>query len=178
MEPTNKEIIYCQKVLHLLEDLQKVQQSIESFAEYSDKQKIHTHQTLSLILKLIIFLIILGVGILLKLSLVLLLVISVVYLFIFCLLFRYDSKKFKEKLALGGGTFLKMKSLNADLNKLKAEEIKIQTELNHFNRIPSQFKTIEVVSHMIRYMKRGEAQNIEEALYFWKMDETKHSAGK
>lgn len=83
METTNKEIVYCQKVLHLLEDLQKVQQSIESFAEHSDKQKVHTHQTLSLILKLAVLLIILGVGIFLKLSLVLLLVISVVYLFIF-----------------------------------------------------------------------------------------------
>ena len=119
METTNKEIVYCQKVLHLLEDLQKVQQSIESFAEHSDKQKIHTHQSLSLILKLAVLLIILGVGIFLKLSLVLLLVISVVYLFIFCLLFRYGSKKFKEKLALEGESSLKMKSLNADLNKLK-----------------------------------------------------------
>jgi len=68
VETTNKEIVYCQKVLHLLEDLQKVQQSIESFAEHSDKQKIHTHQTLSLILKLALLLIILGVGIFLKLS--------------------------------------------------------------------------------------------------------------
>ena len=48
--------------------------------------------------------------------------ISVVYLFIFCLLFRYDSKKFKEKLALEGESSLKMKSLNADLNKLKEDE--------------------------------------------------------
>ncbi len=39
VETTNKEIVYCQKVLHLLENLQKVQQSIESFAEHSDKQK-------------------------------------------------------------------------------------------------------------------------------------------
>ena len=142
METTNKEIVYCQKVLHLLEDLQKVQQSIESFAEHSDKQKIHTHQSLSLILKLAVLLIILGLGIFLKLSLVLLLVISVVYLFIFCLLFRYDSKRFKEKLALEGESSLKMKSLNADLNKLKEDEEKIQTELNHFRRIPTQFKTL------------------------------------
>ena len=178
METTDKEIVYCQKVLHLLEDLQKVQQSIESFAEHSDKQKVHTHQTLSLILKLSVLLIILGVGIFLKLSLVLLLVISVVYLFIFCLLFRYDSKKFKEKLALEGKSSLKMKSLNADLNKLKEDEEKIQTELNHFRRIPTQFKTIEAVSHMIRYMKRGEAQTVEEALYFWEMDEENRSTGK
>ncbi|MFK5275800.1 hypothetical protein ACI3RH_02210, partial [Lactococcus lactis] len=69
-------------------------------------------------------LIILGVGIFLKLSLVLLLVISVVYLFIFCLLFRYGSKKFKEKLALEGESSLKMKSLNADLNKRTNDNFK------------------------------------------------------
>ena len=93
-------------------------------------------------------------------------------------MFRYDSKRFKEKLALEGKSSLKMKSLNADLNKLKEDEEKIQTELNHFRRIPTQFKTIEAVSHMIRYMKRGEAQTVEEALYFWEMDEKNHSVGK
>ena len=31
---------------------------------------------------------------------------------------------------------------------------------------------------MIRYMKRGEAQTVEEALYFWEMDEENHSVGK
>ena len=87
-------------------------------------------------------------------------------------------KKFKEKLALEGKSSLKTKSLNADLNKLKEDEEKIQTELNHFRRIPTQFKTIEAVSHMIRYMKRGEAQTVEEALYFWKMDEENRSTGK
>ena len=178
MEPTSKEIIYCQKVLHLLDDLQKVQQSIEFFFEHSDKQRIRTHQGQSLILKSVFFLIIVGVGIFFKLSIFLLIIISLVYLLILGLLLRYDSKKSKEKLALDNNGTEKLKALSSDLNKLKAEEIKIQTELNHFNRIPSQFKTIEVVSHMIRYMKRGEAQNIEEALYFWKMDETKHSAGK
>nr|WP_243459937.1 hypothetical protein [Lactococcus cremoris] len=53
------------------------------------------------------------------------------------------------------------------MKKLKEEE-KIQKALNHFERIPAEFKTIETVSHMIRYMKRGEAQTLEEALYFGK----------
>ncbi|XOW22335.1 hypothetical protein QK911_07515 [Lactococcus lactis] len=130
-----------------------------------------------MILKLAVLLIILGVGIFLNLSLVLLLVISVVYLFIFCLLFRYDSKKFKEKLALEGESSLKMKSLNADLNKLKEDEEKIQTELNHFRRIPTQFKNRSCQSYDSLY-ETWRSTDSREALYFWEMDEENRSTGK
>ncbi len=99
------------------------------------------------------------------------------YLLAFCLLFRYDSRKFEKKLSLEQESVRKKESLASQLKKLKEEE-KIQKALNHFERIPAEFKTIETVSHMIRYMKRGEAQTLEEALYFWEMDENNYSTNK
>lgn len=74
---------------------------------------------------------------------------------VFCLLFRYDSRKFEKKLSLEQESVRRKESLASELKKLKEEEEKIQKELNHFERIPAEFKTIETVSHMIRYMKRG-----------------------
>ncbi|WP_461216300.1 hypothetical protein [Lactococcus cremoris] len=177
MEKTNRDLIYCQKVLQLLEDLAKVEQNIEFFSEHSNKQSIR-RQGKSLFIKLVLFIAIIAVGVYFKLSFFLLLVISLLYLVVFCLLFRYDSRKFEKKLSLEQESVRRKESLASELKKLKEEEEKIQKELNHFERIPAEFKTIETVSHMIRYMKRGEAQTLEEALYFWEMDENNHSTNK
>lgn len=177
MEKTNRDLIYCQKVLQLLEDLAKVEQNIEFFSEHSNKQSIRRRQGKSLFIKLVLFIAIIAVGVYFKLSFFLLLVISLLYLVVFCLLFRYDSRKFEKKLSLEQESVRKKESLASQLKKLKEEE-KIQKALNHFERIPAEFKTIETVSHMIRYMKRGEAQTLEEALYFWEMDENNHSTNK
>ena len=178
MEKTNRDLIYCQKVLQLLEDLAKVEQNIEFFSEHSNKQSIRRRQGKSLFIKLVLFIAIIAVGVYFKLSFFLLLVISLLYLVAFCLLFRYDSRKFEKKLSLEQESVKRKESLASELKKLKEEEVKIQKELNHFERIPAEFKTIETVSHMIRYMKRGEAQTLEEALYFWEMDEENRSTGK
>ena len=177
MEKTNRDLIYCQKVLQLLEDLAKVEQNIEFFSEHSNKQSIRRRQGKSLFIKLVLFIAIIAVGVYFKLSFFLLLVISLLYLVVFCLLFRYDSRKFEKRLSLEQESVRKKESLASQLKKLKEEE-KIQKALNHFERIPAEFKTIETVSHMIRYMKRGEAQTLEEALYFWEMDENNHSTNK
>jgi len=177
VEKTNRDLIYCQKVLQLLEDLAKVEQNIEFFSEHSNKQSIRRRQGKSLFIKLVLFIAIIAVGVYFKLSFFLLLVISLLYLVVFCLLFRYDSRKFEKKLSLEQESVRKKESLASQLKKLKEEE-KIQKALNHFERIPAEFKTIETVSHMIRYMKRGEAQTLEEALYFWEMDENNHSTNK
>ena len=48
MEKTNRDLIYCQKVLQLLEDLAKVEQNIEFFSEHSNKQSIRRRQGKSL----------------------------------------------------------------------------------------------------------------------------------
>ena len=178
MEKTNRDLIYCQKVLQLLEDLAKVEQNIEFFSEHSNKQSSRRRQGKSLFIKLVLFIAIIAVGVYFKLSFFLLLVISLLYLVVFCLLFRYDSRKFEKKLSLEQESVRRKESLASELKKLKEEEEKIQKELNHFERIPAEFKTIETVSHMIRYMKRGEAQTLEEALYFWEMDENNHSTNK
>lgn len=178
MEKTNRDLIYCQKVLQLLEDLAKVEQNIEFFSEHSNKQSIRRRQGKSLFIKLVLFIAIIAVGVYFKLSFFLLLVISLLYLVVFCLLFRYDSRKFEKKLSLEQESVRRKESLASELKKLKEEEEKIQKELNHFERIPAEFKTIETVSHMIRYMKRGEAQTLEEALYFWEMYEENRSTGK
>ncbi|MEG1487168.1 hypothetical protein [Lactococcus sp.] len=178
MEKTDKDLIYCQKVLQLLEDLAKVEQNIELFSEHSSKQRIRLHQGQILVLKLVFFIIIIVVGVFLELSLLLLMFISLIYFIVFCLLFRYDSIKFKEKIIVNQEELKYKKSFNSKFEKLLGEKEKIQKELNHFERIPAEFKTIETVSHMIRYMKRGEAQTLEEALYFWKMDENNHLTNK
>ena len=155
----------------------KVEQNIEFFSEHSNKQSIRRRQGKSLFIKLVLFIAIIAVGVYFKLSFFLLLVISLLYLLAFCLLFRYDSRKFEKKLSLEQESVRKKESLASQLKKLKEEE-KIQKALNHFERIPAEFKTIETVSHRIRYMKRGEAQTLEEALYFWEMDENNHSTNK
>lgn len=167
MEKTNRDLIYCQKVLQLLEDLAKVEQNIEFFSEHSNKQSIRRRQGKSLFIKLVLFIAIIAVGVYFKLSFFLLLVISLLYLVVFCLLFRYDSRKFEKKLSLEQESVRRKESLASELKKLKEEEEKIQKELNHFERIPAEFKTIETVSHMIRYMKRGEAQTLEQHLYLF-----------
>lgn len=100
MEKTNRDLIYCQKVLQLLEDLAKVERNIEFFSEHSNKQRIRRRQGKSLFIKLVLFIAIIAVGVYFKLSFFLLLVISLLYLLAFCLLFRYDSRKFEKKLSL------------------------------------------------------------------------------
>ncbi|TKV28758.1 hypothetical protein FDX20_27890, partial [Citrobacter sp. TBCS-11] len=55
MEKTNRDLIYCQKVLQLLEDLAKVEQNIEFFSEHSNKQRIRRRQGKSLFIKLVLF---------------------------------------------------------------------------------------------------------------------------
>ena len=165
-------------MLGLLEKLQKIQQKIEFFCENSNKRRYRIHQSRSLILIIVFLLVIIGSSIFLKLPLVLLLIISIIYLLIFGFLFKYDSRKFKEKLALGNKSEAKLETLRGELKKLKVEEAEIENELSHFNRIPSQFKTREVDNHVIRYMERNEAQTIEEALYFWQIDDNTRTTGK
>lgn len=167
MEKTNRDLIYCQKVLQLLEDLAKVEQNIEFFRSilinrafvvvrvnlYLLNWFFHCYHSGRGLFQTIIF------SVTSHLSL---------YLVVFCLLFRYDSRKFEKKLSLEQESVRRKESLASELKKLKEEEEKFKKELNHFERIPAEFKTIETVSHMIRYMKRGEAQTLEEALYFGK----------
>ena len=154
-------------MLGLLEDLAEVQRKIDDFPEKSKKRKSHISQGQSLLLKVIFLLIILLIGFVLKVSAALLLLI-VGALVIYFVLSSVYLKKGKEK-GLLGQVFSKRESSN--LKKLEDLQKKLQTDLNQFHRLSFQVSSIDRLSHLIRYMKRGEAQTLEEALYFLEMDE-------
>jgi|GEM_PF-637444 len=170
-ETANKDLIYCQKVLTLLEHLEDNKQKSETFYGQFEKQIIRRRRLKIFVLGILLLAVIVVGGEFVHLSLGFLLFLIIALMSLYIILMGMSLRRFTKKSIIEQVDKKQRKTLEIGIKKLEDERKGFKRELASFDRIPTKYQSVTALHHLIRYFERGEAQSLEEALYFLGMDE-------
>lgn len=170
-ETANKDLIYCQKVLTLLEHLEDNKQKSEIFYGQFEKRIIRKRRLKIFVLGILLLAVIVVGGEFVHLSLGFLLFLIIALMSLYIILMGVSLRRFTNKSIIEQVDKKQRKILEIGTKKLEVERKGFKRELASFDRIPTKYQSVAALRHLIRYFERGEAQSLEEALYFLGMDE-------